>query len=110
MLANAKLLVCPDTGIAHLGRIVGVPTLTLFGPGSSIICGPGDFFSAMPGRAVTVDPFPCRNQTIQFFREVPWALRCERLYGDGPDRCPRAQCMEAIAAATVIAAAHDLIG
>ena len=30
-----KLLVCPDTGIAHLGRVVGVPTVTLFGPGSA---------------------------------------------------------------------------
>ena len=54
-LAGARLLVCPDTGIAHLGRIVGVPTVTLFGPGSAVICGPGAFFADMPGRAVTVD-------------------------------------------------------
>jgi len=109
VLANARLLVCPDTGIAHLGRIVGVPTITLFGPGSAAICGPGEFFAAMPGRIVNVDPFPCRNQAIQFFREVPWAWRCERLFGDGPEQCPRAQCMEAIAATTVIAAATNLI-
>ena len=70
--AQARLLVCPDTGIAHLGRLVGVPTVTLFGPGSAVICGPGEFFAGMPGRAVTVDPFPCRDQTIQFFREA-WA-------------------------------------
>jgi ADP-heptose:LPS heptosyltransferase len=96
LAARARLLVCPDTGVAHLGRIVGVPTVTLFGPGSVTICGPGEFFAAMPGRAVTVDPFPCRDQTIQFFREVPWARRCERLFGDPPARCPRARCMEAI--------------
>ena len=106
VLAGARLLVCPDTGIAHLGRIVGVPTVTLFGPGSAVICGPGRFFAAMPGRAVTVDPFPCRDQTIQFFREVPWARRCERLFGEGEDRCNRARCMEAIEVAAVVAAAQ----
>jgi len=108
VLAGARILVCPDTGIAHLGRIVGVPTVTLFGPGSAVICGPGGFFAAMPGRAVTVDPFPCRDQTIQFFREVPWARRCERLFGEGPERCHRARCMEAIDVAAVIAAVEAL--
>jgi ADP-heptose:LPS heptosyltransferase len=108
MLAGARLLVCPDTGIAHLGRIVGVPTVTLFGPGSAVICGPGAFFADMPGRAVTIDPFPCRDQTIQFFREVSWARRCERLYGDARGRCPRSLCMEAIELPAVIAAIESL--
>ncbi|MCC7326968.1 MAG: glycosyltransferase family 9 protein [Burkholderiales bacterium] len=108
VLARAQLLVCPDTGIAHLGRIVGVPTVTLFGPGSALICGAGSFFADMPYRAVTVAPFPCRDQTIQFFREVSWARRCERLYGDAPGRCPRPRCMEAIAVADVVAAVDSL--
>lgn len=109
VLARARLLVCPDTGIAHLGRVVGVPTVTLFGPGSAVICGPGRFFAAARGRAVTVDPFPCRDQTIQFFREVPWARRCERLFGEGPMRCSRARCMEAIDVDAVVAAAREFI-
>jgi len=108
VLAGARLLVCPDTGVAHLGRIVGVPTVTLFGPGSTVICGPGAFFADMPGRAVTIDPFPCRDQTIQFFREVSWARRCERLYGEGPGRCPRPLCMEAIELPAVMAAIESL--
>jgi ADP-heptose:LPS heptosyltransferase len=108
MLATARLLVSPDTGIAHLGRIVGVPTVTLFGPGSALICGPGEYFALMPGRAVTVDPFPCRDQTIQFFRDVPWARRCERLHGNPPQRCPRPLCMEAINVDTVIDAIATL--
>lgn len=108
VLAHAQLLVCPDTGVAHLGRIVGVPTVTLFGPGSALICGPGAFFAAMPGRAVTVDPFPCRDQTIQFFREVSWVRRCERLVGERPDRCPEPRCMQAIDVAAVLAAAQSL--
>ena len=108
VVAGARLLVCPDTGIAHLGRVVGVPTVTLFGPGSTVICGPGAFFADMPGRAVTIDPFPCRDQTIQFFREVSWARRCERLYGDAPGRCPRPLCMEAIELPAVMAAIESL--
>lgn len=108
LLDRARLLVCPDTGIAHLGRIVGLPTVTLFGPGSVVICGPGRFFAAMPGRAVTVDPFACRDQTIQFFREVPWARRCERLFGDPPARCARALCMEAIQIDAVTRAIEEL--
>ncbi len=108
-LAGARILVCPDTGIAHLGRIVGVPTVTLYGPGSAVICGPGRFFAEMPGRAVTVDPFPCRDQTIQFFREVPWARRCERLFGAAPGRCARALCMEAIGLDQVTTAIGDLL-
>lgn len=108
VLARARVLVCPDTGIAHLGRVVGVPTVTLFGPGSALICGPGAFFAGMPGRAVTVDPFACRDQTIQFFREVPWARRCERLHGTTPGRCARPRCMEAIEVDAVRAAIEDL--
>jgi len=104
LLAGARLLVCPDTGIAHLGRIIGVPTVTLFGPGSAIICGAGEFFNDSAYRVVTVDPFPCRDQSIQFFREVPWVRRCERLFGESPARCPRARCMEAIDIAAVTAA------
>jgi hypothetical protein len=64
----------------------------------------------MPGRTIAVEPFACRDQTVQFFRDVPWARRCERLFGDAPDRCARPRCMEAIDAATVIAAANALIG
>lgn len=108
LLAGAALVVCPDTGVAHLGRIVGAPVVTLFGPGSALMCGPGRFFAAMPGRAVTVDPFPCRDQHIQFFREVPWARRCERLFGAPPQRCPQARCMEAIDVAAVLAAAREI--
>ena len=59
LLADARVLVAPDTGVAHLGRVVAVPTVALFGPGSALICGAGDFWRDMPYRAVTVDPFPC---------------------------------------------------
>ena len=86
------LLVAPDTGVAHLGRIVGVPTVTLFGPGSAVLCGAGDFWCDAPYRAVTIEPFACRDQRVLFKREIPWVRRCGRSVA----ACPRHLCMPAI--------------
>jgi len=104
LLANADLLVCPDTGVAHLGRIVGTPTLTLFGPGSAIICGAGDFWRHSPYRAVTINDFPCRDQKILFRREIHWVKRC----GRSTDECAAPACMQAITLGHVIDAADAL--
>src|SRR6185436_19368010 len=57
LVADAALLVCPDTSVMHLGRLAGTPTVALFGPSSSILFGPGEFFRGMPGRSVTVADF-----------------------------------------------------
>jgi len=92
LIANARLLVCPDTGVAHLGRIVGVPTVTLFGPGSAVICGAGNFWRDSPYKAVTVEGFPCRDQQILFKRNIDWVRRCGRT----TEQCPRPLCMNGI--------------
>lgn len=104
LLAGARVLVAPDTGVAHLGRIVGVPTVALFGPGSAVICGAGDFWRDSPYRAVTVDPFPCRDQRILFRREIAWVRRCGRSVAE----CPRHLCMPAIGVADVLGAIESL--
>jgi ADP-heptose:LPS heptosyltransferase len=106
LVKRARLLVCPDTGIAHLGRIVDTPTVTLFGPGSAVICGAGDFWRASPYRAVTVDPFPCRDQRVLFKREIAWVRRCGRSTAE----CPAPKCMHAIGLDAVTAAVDDLLG
>jgi len=92
LLAGAALLVAPDTGVAHLGRIAGTPTVALFGPGSAILCGAGRFWRESPYRAVTVDPWPCRDQRVLFRREIAWVRRC----GRSPAQCPAHTCMAAI--------------
>lgn len=92
LIKNAKLLVSLDTGVAHLGRIVGVPTVTLFGPGSATICGPGEFWRNSAYRGVFADNFPCRDQKTLFKREVKWVRRC----GRGLDECSEPRCMKAI--------------
>lgn len=98
LLRHARLCVCPDTGVAHLARLTHTPTLALFGPGSALLCGRGDFWAASPYRACTVDPFACRDQTILFRRSIPWVQRC----GRSPHACARPRCMEALTPALVL--------
>lgn len=92
LLAGAAVLVAPDTGIAHLGRIVGTPTVALFGPGSAVLCGAGDFWRNARYQAVTIDPFPCRDQHVLFKRDIEWVRRCGRSVAE----CPQHLCMPAI--------------
>lgn len=105
LLSHAALLVAPDTGVAHMGRATFTPTVTLYGPGSAVLCGPGRFWRDVPQRALTLDPFPCRDQPILFRRRVEWVRRCLR----SPAQCAEPRCMNAIELATVIAAAEDML-
>lgn len=92
LISKASLLVCPDTGVAHMGRLTNTPTVTLFGPGSDIICGAGNFWRNSPYQPVTVENFACRDQRILFRREIPWVRRC----GRSTNECSAAACMAAI--------------
>ena len=106
LLANAALLVSPDTGVAHLGKTTGVPAVTLFGPGSAGIYGPGRYWSLHPYRAVTVDPFPCRDGTMLFERTfVPWVRHCARSTAE----CAAPRCMYALMPDAVYDAASALL-
>ncbi|WP_144159131.1 glycosyltransferase family 9 protein [Paraburkholderia sp. BCC1885] len=78
LFAGAKAVVCPDTGVAHLGRLIGVPTVALFGPGNAQIHGAGRYWSEVPFVPVTIAQMPCRDQPFIFRREVSWVRRCDR--------------------------------
>lgn len=105
LFAGARLLVCPDTGVAHLGRLIGIPTVTLFGPGSPVLCGAGEFWKNSPYRAVTVENFPCRDQRVFFRRSIPWVRRCGR--NERECVCVGA-CMDGIQVADVCRAIEEL--
>jgi ADP-heptose:LPS heptosyltransferase len=92
LLAGARLLVCPDTGVAHMGRLTGTPTIALFGPGSQVLSGAGSFWRSSPYWPVTVSPFACRDQHLLFKRHVDWVQRCHR----SPRECLDHRCMQAI--------------
>lgn len=92
LLENAALLICPDTGVAHLGRVTDTPTIALFGPGSASLYGKGEFWKDSCYQAITIENFPCRNQRSLFKREIEWVRRCART----PQECAQPACMHAI--------------
>jgi ADP-heptose:LPS heptosyltransferase len=103
LLQNAAMLVSLDTSIAHMGRLTGTPTVTLFGPGSEVLFGAGEFWRNSPYAGVTIDVF-CRDQKSLFKREIHWVRRCYRT----PAECSRAICMEGIDVKMVLDAADAL--
>ena len=104
LLAGANVVLAPDTGIAHLARTAFAPTVVLFGPGSAVVCGPGSFWRNTPWRAVTVDPFPCRDQQVLFRRELEWVRRC----GRSTAQCAEPSCMHAIRTDAVLEAVNEI--
>jgi ADP-heptose:LPS heptosyltransferase len=105
LLDRAALCVSPDTGVAHLARVAGTPSVTLYGPGSATITGAGRFYAAIPWRAVAVEPFPCRDQRVLFRREIAWVRRCGRTLSE----CAHPRCMDAIDVDAVSAAIDDVL-
>lgn len=105
LIKRASLLVSLDTGISHLGRIIGTPVVTLFGPGSAVICGPGEFWRDSTCRSVTIDNFSCRDQKILFKRSISWVRRC----GRGTKECAVPLCMQAINVESVIYSISEIL-
>ena len=100
LLRHAAFLVCPDTGIAHLARLVAVPTIALYGPGSPVSTGPGEFWKPSPFKALWDPDVPCRDQDLLFERRLPWLRQCWR----GVRECGDPVCIRRIATGDVIAA------
>lgn len=105
LLAGADALICPDTGIAHLARIVGTPTVALFGPGSAQLCGKGRFWNNSRFEAVTLADVPCRDQKILFKREISWVQRC----GRSNKECSQPSCMQGLQVTMVTSALDSLL-
>lgn len=105
LLAGARILICPDTGVMHLARLTGTPTVALFGPGSPVISGLGRFWRHSPFRAVIIPDIPCRDQTTLFKRDVAWVRQCWR----GVSECGNPVCMQRIDFESVRASVRELI-
>ena len=105
LLANAAFLVCPDTGVAHLSRLVGVPTIAIYGPGSPISAGPGRFWPNAPFRALWDPDVPCRDQDHLFERKLVWLKQCWRGVGE----CADPFCIRRVGVDQVTRAIEDLL-
>ncbi|MEC5385514.1 glycosyltransferase family 9 protein [Uliginosibacterium sp. H3] len=116
LLRGARLLVGPDTGVTHLGRITATPTVTLFGPGSEVLCAHAPFFRDTPAVALSAR-IACRNQQIIFRRKIDWVQRCGRGFeaaspvptSPQAPRCGQALCMEQIGFDDVLDACQQLL-
>ncbi len=87
-LGELKLLVACDSGPVHLATALGVPTLALFGPTSTVRWAP-----APPGRALSL------------------GLPCQPCSNHGGERCPLGHhdCLRRLEVAPVLAAARELL-
>ncbi len=106
LIAHAVIFISPDTGVAHLARLTGVPAVSLFGPGSPQLFGRGEFWRDMPCAEVTIENFPCRDQQDVFERKRPWVRRC----GRSPRECTEdGRCMKDLSVAAVVGAVNQLL-
>lgn len=104
LIKKAYILISLDNGIAHLSRIVGTPTICLFGQAYVTLFSQGEFWKYSPFIAIS-KPIKCRNQNRIFKRSVNWIKTCERL----PTQCLEAKCMEMIKAEDIIEAIEFFI-
>lgn len=105
LLKGARLLVCPDTGIAHLAHLIGTPSVVLYGPGNPAIFGRGAFWQQHRESAVFAPNFFCRNENRIFRRRLSWGEFCAR----PKTECARPLCMEALTLANVIQACQHTL-
>ncbi|MGE4481485.1 glycosyltransferase family 9 protein [Acidocella sp.] len=105
LMARAALFISPDTGVAHLARLTGVPAISLFGPGNPLLFGRGRFWRDTPCAEIAIEPFPCRDQDDVFKRRRAWIERCSRT----PGQCVgKVGCMDQIGVSLVTAAIERL--
>lgn len=105
LLRRAAFLACPDTGVAHLARLVGVPTVAIYGPGSPVSTGPGRFWARAPFRALWDPDVPCRDQDLLFDRRLVWMRQCWR----GVTQCGDPVCVRRVDVSAVTTAVDSLL-
>lgn len=106
LLTNAVVVISPDTGVAHLVKACGTPSVTLFGPGSAEIYGPGEFWKNHPYQFVSIPDFPCRDGRLLFERTfVTWVRHCAKPVSE----CSSARCMQALTTDMVRSAVNSLL-
>lgn len=93
LIGGAKVLVTVETGIAHLCRITGTPSVVIFGQGNPALHGVEPFWrDSSPMEPVFNADVPCRDQSHVFGRQLPWVRRCDR----GSRECASPICIDSL--------------
>lgn len=84
MLAQADLVITPDTGLLHLSVLLGIPVLALFGPSDPVVAGIPDGTGRVLRTGIACSP--CRERG-----------------------CLRRQCLEDLTVDAVVVAAGEML-
>ncbi|WP_370560486.1 glycosyltransferase family 9 protein [Edwardsiella tarda] len=111
LLKGATVLICADSGIAHIAKLVATPTITLYGPGNPQAFGPGEYWAKNVIINAGFYPITCRDQHVLFSRTLPWLTRCAR----SPKSCLHfntgySDCMRQITIENIMVIFKEIIG
>ena len=74
VIRTARLLICVDTGIAHLSKALGTPTLVLLGQSQSALFGMDNLYSR--SRHIAIDHLHCRTKHTLHGLKANWVETC----------------------------------
>jgi|GEM_PF-3659498 len=103
-ISDHSLLICPDTGVAHLAKLTLTPTIVIYGQGSPVLHGNGDFWRLSHSHSIFETNVPCRDKKTIMGHHVEWLNRCDR----GPKDCSDPACQLDISAARVVTEAKQV--
>lgn len=83
LLAQARLVVCPDTGVTHIAHLTGTPSVVLYSSGNPALFGRGEFWRTHREEVLFAPNFPCRNENVIFRRPLKWGEHCGRTFRAG---------------------------
>ncbi|MBV1774756.1 glycosyltransferase family 9 protein [Burkholderiaceae bacterium DAT-1] len=105
LLAQARIVISLDTGVAHLVHLTGTPSVIIYGPGSPVLFSGGEFWRDHPEIKVALPDYACRDENIIFMRHIPWAGHCGRTL----KACQSPRCMIDLPVQSAIDAVHTLL-
>lgn len=97
-IRRCALVICPDTGIAHLAKLTSTPSIILYGQGNPALHGNGIYWSKANTSNLFISDVPCRDKKIIVGLHLNWLQRCDR----EPAQCRNPYCQNDISPEDVI--------
>ena len=99
-IRRSALVICPDTGIAHLAKLSMTPTVVIYGQGNPALHGNGHYWSRARTMNLYIDDIECRDKDTAMGMKLDWLRRCDR----SPLECSNPFCQNNIQPENVIKA------